>query len=107
MVGSRARWLGVALFVALPLAGVAQEPDRGDAQGSDDIESLVITARKRPELLQETPVATTVLGGELLEERGIDSIEDIGAYVPNLTSFSGAQRQGTFYSRGVGQRDAI
>jgi iron complex outermembrane receptor protein len=77
------------------------------SEAADDIESLVITARRRPELLNETPVAATVLGGELLQERGIDSLEDIGAYVPNLTAFSGVQHQGTFYSRGVGQRDAI
>ncbi|HKA13960.1 MAG TPA: TonB-dependent receptor [Myxococcota bacterium] len=77
------------------------------AETGDDIEDLVVTARRRPEFLEETPVAATVLGGELLEQRGIDSIEDIGVYVPNLTAFSGAQRQGSFFSRGVGQRDAI
>ena len=79
----------------------------GEAEEADDLESLVVTARRRPELLQETPVAATVLGGELLDQRGVDSLEDIGTYVPNLTAFSGVQHQGTFYSRGVGQRDAI
>jgi iron complex outermembrane recepter protein len=78
-----------------------------DDKDLEDIESLVVTARRRPEFLQETPVAATVLGGELLEQRGIKSIQDIGVYVPNLTSFSGAQRQGSFFQRGVGQRDAI
>jgi len=78
-----------------------------EPEEADDIENLVVTARRRPELLQETPVAATVLGGELLEQRGVDSLEDIGTYVPNLTAFSGVQHQGTFYSRGVGQRDAI
>jgi outer membrane receptor protein involved in Fe transport len=93
----------VALFVATPCIGWAQE----DEDDLDDIESLVVTARRRPEFLQETPVAATVLGGELLEQRGVNSIEDIGVYVPNLTSISGAQRQGSFFQRGVGQRDAI
>ena len=83
----------------------ASEPE--EAEEADDIESLVVTARRRPELLQETPVAATVLGGELLEQRGVDSLEDVGAYVPNLTAFSGVQHQGTYYSRGVGQRDAV
>src|SRR5688572_3077923 len=78
-----------------------------DAEDADDIESLVVTARRRPELLQETPVAATVLGGELLQQRGVDSLEDIGNYVPNLTAFSGVQHQGTYYSRGVGQRDSF
>jgi iron complex outermembrane receptor protein len=94
-----------ALFTALPAVGWAEEVE--EEGGLDDIESLVVTARRRPEFLQETPVAATVLGGELLEQRGVDSLEDIGAYVPNLSAFSGVTRQGTFYSRGVGQRDAI
>ena len=109
------------LFVAIPCiaggrGGIHRRAPSGrrerrgaeeDEDDLDDIESLVVTARRRPEFLQETPVAATVLGGELLEQRGIDSLEDIGAYVPNLSSFSGAQHQGTYYSRGVGQRDAI
>jgi iron complex outermembrane receptor protein len=104
-----------ALFVAIPCIGWAQDAagdpsemsEEQEGDGFDDIESLVVTARRRPEFLQETPVAATVLGGELLQQRGVDSLEDIGAYVPNLTAFSGVTRQGTFYSRGVGQRDAI
>ena len=82
--------------------GELDEPD-----DLDDIENLVVTARRRPEFLQQTPVAATVMGGELLEQRGIDSLEEVAAYVPNLSGFSGVQRQGTFYQRGVGQRDAI
>jgi iron complex outermembrane recepter protein len=108
----------VAWLVSFPGAGSADPlPDdhagvtiaAADAseESTDDIESLVVTARRRPELLQETPVSATVLGGPLLEQRGINSLEDIGAYVPNLTAFSGVQHQGTFYSRGVGQRDAF
>ena len=109
-----------ALLIAVPIAiscGASAETEPADDQSKvtneaaaedlGDIEDLVITARRRPELLQEIPVAATVLGGELLEQRGIDSLEDIGLYVPNLTTFSGAQRQGSFYSRGVGQRDAF
>jgi iron complex outermembrane receptor protein len=109
MAGFRVRPVCAALFLAMPLSGWAKEAaPSGDPEDSvEEIDSLVVTARRRPEFLQETPVAATVLGGELLEQRGIDSIEEIGNYVPNLTSFSGAQRQGSFYSRGVGQRDAI
>jgi iron complex outermembrane receptor protein len=88
-------------------AGVTIAAADASEESTDDIESLVVTARRRPELLQETPVSATVLGGPLLEQRGINSLEDIGAYVPNLTAFSGVSHQGTFYSRGVGQRDAF
>jgi iron complex outermembrane recepter protein len=121
MVGSRTAICIAIAFIGFPIATSAEsrpgdqegmtnqiaESDPGEAEEAEDIESLVVTARRRPELLQETPVAATVLGGELLDQRGVDSLEDIGTYVPNLTAFSGVQHQGTFYSRGVGQRDAF
>jgi iron complex outermembrane receptor protein len=125
MAGLRATWLMyIAIAIAIPVAGSAEDAAADADEGAtpaaessetkepapadlEDIENLVVTARRRPELLQETPVAATVLGGALLEQRGVDSLEKIGAYVPNLSSFSGVQHQGTFYSRGVGQRDAI
>src|SRR5262245_32485923 len=133
MVGLRVaiRAVFVALLMSWPLVGSAEGEVRDDqaevtqvaaaadaeaaadpkpdpeSAAHDELEDLVVTARRRPELLQETPVAATVLGGELLQQRGVDSLEEIGVYVPNLTAFSGVTHQGTFYSRGVGQRDAI
>jgi iron complex outermembrane receptor protein len=124
MVSSRAAICIAIAFIGFPIAvwaepgpddqdsvtneaAVSDPEDASEPEDADDIESLVVTARRRPELLQETPVAATVLGGELLQQRGVDSLEDIGAYVPNLTAFSGVQHQGSFYSRGVGQRDSF
>ena len=109
-------------FVASPGWSIEEEPAQSAGQTEeeaqyertaaseddlDDIETIVTTGRRRSEFLQETPVSATVLSGGQLEERGIDSIEEIGTYVPNLTAFSGVQHQGSFYSRGVGQRDAL
>jgi iron complex outermembrane receptor protein len=88
-------------------AGVTIAAADASEESTDDIESLVVTARRRPELLQETPVSATVLSGPLLEQRGINSLEDIGAYVPTSPRSRASQHQGTFYSRGVGQRDAF
>jgi iron complex outermembrane receptor protein len=73
----------------------------------DELEDLVVTARRRPELLRQTPVTATVFSGELLEKRGIDSLEGLDVFVPNLTAVAGVQHAGTYYVRGVGQRDAI
>jgi iron complex outermembrane receptor protein len=113
--------LGAGL-VASPAWSVEEEPAQSTGQAEeeaqfertealeddlDDIETIVTTGRRRSEFLQETPVSATVLSGNQLEERGIDSLEEIGTWVPNLTAFSGVQHQGSFYSRGVGQRDAV
>ena len=97
-----------------PAAGEGQAAEEAefartadDEDGLDDIESIVTTGRRRSEFLQETPVSASVLSGNQIEDRGINSLEEIGTYVPNLTAFSGVQHQGTFFSRGVGQRDAV
>jgi iron complex outermembrane receptor protein len=79
----------------------------GAEEEIDDLESIVTTGRRRRELLQETPVSASVLSGSLLEERGIDTLDEVGVYIPNLSSFAGVQHQGSFYARGVGQRDAV
>ncbi|HEX5066731.1 MAG TPA: TonB-dependent receptor [Myxococcota bacterium] len=114
--------LGMGLAASPGWSAEDEETPKGDGQAAeeeqfkrsaateddlDDIESIVTTGRRRAEFLQETPVSATVLMGNQLEERGINSLEEIGTYVPNLSSFSGVQHQGTFYSRGVGQRDAV
>jgi iron complex outermembrane receptor protein len=108
------------LVAATPVSSAAQEgeadggvasdafsSDDGDFEDDGELELIVVTARKRREFLQDTPVSVSVLGGDMLERQGVDSLEQAGLYVPNLTSFSGVQRQGTYYSRGVGQRDAV
>lgn len=113
---------GLVLLVATALTGVAgaESPTPVESEAQDesasveseedpfgDLDTIVITARRREEFLNETPVAATVLGGNLLDARGVETLDEIGAYVPNLTSFSGVQHQGSYYSRGVGQRDAV
>jgi iron complex outermembrane receptor protein len=82
---------------------------RTDEFEDDDdlLEELVVTARKRRELLQDIPVSVSVLGGSALERRGVSSLEQIAPYIPNLSAWEGVQGAGTLYSRGVGQRDSL
>ena len=101
---------GAASADTLETADVAASRESEASEEEDvfgDLDTIVVTARRREEFLQETPVAATVLNGNVLDDRGIESLEEIGVYVPNLTSFSGVQHQGSYYSRGVGQRDAV
>ncbi len=61
------------------------------AQGSDEIQQqrsgiseIVVTARKREESLQDTPIAVTAVTSETLEARGIENFTDISRIAPNL-----------------------
>lgn len=51
----------------------------------NNIEEIVVTARKRDENLQDVPAAVSAFTGDELIERGIDRIEELQRLTPNLT----------------------
>lgn len=80
-----------------------------DAPANDDMAEIVVSAERRTSRLQDTPIAISVLGAEQLEAQGVRSINDLAAFVPNLTSTTGPQgsADANFFVRGVGQFDFI
>jgi len=66
-----------------------------------ELEEIVVTAQKREQSLQDVPISISVVSGEVLKDAGIDNIEDLQAYVPNLQmSETGISTQ--LYVRGIG-----
>ncbi len=67
------------------------------------VEEIVVHARKRDELLAETPVAVTAIGESELRETGAMRLDDIQELVPNL-QFSGGRdgQEGGIKIRGIG-----
>ena len=94
---ARAAWLGsVAAAVLVTSPAVAQEnPDTSPAtpnnqqtqdqaaEASD--QEIVVTARRRNELLLDVPVAVTAYSGEQLDRQGALDITDIADTTPNVT----------------------
>jgi iron complex outermembrane receptor protein len=65
---------------------------------SDDI---VITAERRTESLQKTPISATVLNADLLADRGVDNIAEVQQVAPSLAI--NTYNRSTFINiRGVG-----
>lgn len=99
---------GVSLMFGAQPAVFAQSSTGDRAAGT--LEEIVVTARKRSESLQETPISVTAFTSEALAERGMESTRDLGAYTPNLVSsngsaVSGNNSAGSFFIRGIGQID--
>lgn len=72
------------------LLGCAAIPAIALAQGSRDsapiaLEEVIVTAQKKVESLQDTPISLTAFGSERLETDSINSLSDIGSKVPSLT----------------------
>jgi iron complex outermembrane recepter protein len=97
--------LGGALCL-LAVGVEAQEPERGGLT----LEEITVTARRREENLQSTPVAVTALTGEALETRAAASIDAVSQFVPNVqfdgaAALSGGAYNATVFIRGIGQND--
>jgi iron complex outermembrane recepter protein len=95
---------GVALAQAQPMA--ASEAAAADAEGaSRRLEAVVVTAQKRTEDLQDTPIAISVLGDQALEVRGVKSLVDLGnGTIPSLKVAPFFSRPGALIMniRGIG-----
>jgi len=71
------------------------------------LEEVIVTARKREESLQETPVAVTAISGEQLQEAGLNDLTDLDKVVPNLVANVGSGGGSTqLFIRGVGARNS-
>lgn len=77
------------------------------AFGQAMLEEVVVTARKREESLQETPLAVSAFSGENLQELGIRDISDLSKVVPNVDMYSGNGTTGSanVFIRGIGARN--
>jgi len=80
------------------------------AQPSGPLEEVVVSAQRRNENLQTTPIAITAFTAQSLEARNLDNITDVGAYVPStVIAPLGAGWGSTMaaFIRGVGLGDNI
>ncbi len=87
------------LTAAILLSTLIQSPTT-TAQGLV-LEEVIVTAQIRAESLQDVSVSVSAISGSKLMEAGIDKIEDLQAYVPNLT-MSETGIGTNIYIRGIG-----
>ena len=99
------------LFFA-PFLPFGQAGAQGTAAEGFTIEEIVVTARRREESLQDTPIAVTAYSEDEMDLRGHLSITDISQATPNVNieqsaSVSGLTAAPTVFIRGVGQSDFV
>ncbi|MBA6413205.1 TonB-dependent receptor [Parahaliea sp. F7430] len=74
------------------------------------LEEVVVTARKREESMQQTPISITALTSESMERAGINELTAIDRQTPNLTftvGTGGGSSTVNAFIRGVGENDFI
>ena len=80
------------------------------AQQAGVLETITVTAQKRAQDVQEVPIAITAVTGDILQDRGITTVDQLSSMAPNVTldagtPFSGSTSVLAAYVRGIGQND--
>ena len=95
-----------AALSALAMGAQAQSTSTGSSSTAKDagqLESVVVTATKRLQPLQKTPIAVSVIGGGALEELNLNNLSTITAQLPTLNYRANASnKDSALFIRGVG-----
>ena len=94
---------GVALAMAVAIAGGLQFGISGPAFAQSAIEEITVTAQKREENVSDVPVAVSVLGRTQIESSFSSNLEELQALVPSVSFRTGnTTRNSALTIRGVG-----
>ncbi len=98
--------LAGAAWSALSTFATAQDAPREGASSLDDV---VVSARRRDELLKDVPISVSALGEERLEQTGASDITALQQQTPNATVQVARGSNSTLISfiRGIGQQDPL
>lgn len=100
--------LGV-FFASLSSHSVAQQAEPVATTTEPELEVIMVTARKRTEMLQDIPLAVTALDKNTIDRNAISTLADMQAQVPSMTIYAarGTSSTATAYIRGIGQSDPL
>lgn len=107
---TRLFWGSCLVYGLVLQPAIAQRKDSPPAAAATgQLEEIVVTAQRRQESLQETPLAISAMTTEVLEQRGTVDISRLTSFVPNLTSTTtpGSTSSSTIAIRAIGNGDPI
>ena len=97
----------LAIATSLAISALTAAP-LSQAQGAQALEEIIVTARKREENLQSTPISITAISAATIEQTKMFNVADLEQRTPNLVmraSDNGVSSALQAYLRGVGQFD--
>ena len=93
--------VGFTALMALP--AYAQSSATRAGEDEPTVEALIVTARKRSELLQDVPAAITAFGQNEIQRYKLGSVDELTRLTPGLqTSESSVSSGGSIALRGIG-----
>ena len=97
-------WRHLVLVAGLGLVGWPGGAFAETAEATDNIETIIVTATKREESIQDVPIAVSAIAGEDLEARGVQDIYGLMEVAPSVVVYNSnsTSNGGTLRIRGVG-----
>jgi outer membrane receptor protein involved in Fe transport len=92
-----------ALLSAYAGVATAADANAADANASavTGVEEIVVTAERRDETVENTPLTVQALTGATLSSLNINDFDDLLKYTPNVTYGNNGPGQGTIFMRGL------
>ena len=79
-------WRASALAIAVTVASGTSDPVTAqESQRAGGLEEIVVTAQRREESLQDTPIAITAFTADRLTDLGVTNVSQVADYAPNVT----------------------
>ena len=103
----------VAVIMAIPAvswtSAYAQTAPAATESANREIDKVVVTARRRAELIQDVPGAVSSISGAELEKQAVPDITALTEVIPSTTlkSSRGTNTTLTAFIRGIGQQDPV
>lgn len=102
--------LGTTMMAGLTATGATAQEVGGPAQDSQPVAeesqgvgTIIVTARKKQEDLQDVPVAVSAITGDTVDRYGFGQIDEIVERIPNVKiTTGGAGAGGSIFFRGIG-----
>ncbi|MGH8302660.1 MAG: TonB-dependent receptor plug domain-containing protein, partial [Steroidobacteraceae bacterium] len=71
------------------------------AGGADQLATIVVTAQRRTENIQDVPISMQALTSQTLRQLNIQTFDDYVKYLPNVTAANNGPGQNEIFMRGV------
>src|SRR5271156_5169278 len=91
----------IAAILSGSATGFAHAAAATDADASDTISEITVTAQRRTESIQNVPITIQALTAETLTQLSVATIDDFVRYLPNVTTASNGPGQTEIYMRGL------
>lgn len=90
--------------VGAAIGAVSTPVSAQERASAQELEEIIVTARKREERLQDVPSAITAITGDTLQATGVQRLDEVTSTVPNMQlNHSGTGPSvATVYIRGIG-----